>query len=49
MAEYYKFQFNGDAMSCRALETMFLAGWSQVRWFVDEGHTWVLLEKSSIK
>lgn len=48
LPERYKFQFNGDEDSCRALADMFRAGWELQNigaFSIDDGHHWIHLQR----
>ncbi len=41
----YKFQFDGDKISCLALLTMIGDDWEVKNYIVEDGYAWFILEK----
>jgi hypothetical protein len=45
MKTHYKFQFNGDVISCEALKSMIKDGWELVNYVEDGGYAFLILTK----
>lgn len=44
----YKFQFNNDTISCKALASCIKDGWRVEGFVVEDGYTWFLLERKDL-